>query len=178
MYNKYNINEEEEPNVTKDDSIPPTISPLISSPRNSLILTRKVYLEPLISTKTQIPAAPVVKPLRNPIESRIKHISKQINVIKKKLKKSEEGLLEEGRYSDKKIRTLHIELGKLKKELKSLKTGFERYQESGFAVISIDSQDGDSNGEGNGENTDDIDDVKKRVEVVSETMDEIHRVSL
>lgn len=88
------------------------------SPRNSLLIPRRFYME----NETQ-PSAPT------PTELGLKNLAKQINGIKKKIKKYEDEFEENFGYrpshsdkmSNKDIKKLCTELNKLRKEHKSLK---------------------------------------------------------
>lgn len=97
---------------------------LLSSPRNSIIATHRIYLDPDIQ---QANFELEIKS-QNPLELRLQKISKQINSTKKKIKKFETEFETKHGYkvshadklNDKNIRKLYLELSKLKKEQKQL----------------------------------------------------------
>lgn len=97
---------------------------LLSSPRNSIIATHRIYLDPdiqqanfTLENKTQ-----------NPLQLRLQKITKQINSIKKKIKKYETEFETKHGYkvshadklNDKNIRKFYMDLNKMKKEQKQL----------------------------------------------------------
>ena len=97
---------------------------LLSSPRNSIIATHRIYLDP------DIPQANfgLENKTQNPLELRMQKITKQINSNKKKIKKYElefetkhgYKLSHADKLNDKNMRKLYMELSKLKKEQKQL----------------------------------------------------------
>ncbi|KDR20506.1 hypothetical protein L798_04895, partial [Zootermopsis nevadensis] len=112
----------------------PASSQVMLSPRNSMILTRRVYLDP------SVPPSPpnehnVSVPRKSGVsgqldsESRLKTLSKQINSLKKKLKHYEEQFEREYGYrpshadkmGNKGIEKMYADLNKLRKEVKYLK---------------------------------------------------------
>ncbi|CAH1991286.1 unnamed protein product [Acanthoscelides obtectus] len=97
---------------------------LLSSPRNSIIATHRIYLDPdipkMISSLDQ--------KLQSPVDEKCQKLAKQINSVKKKIKKYE-GEFENKhgfkpsyveKMSDKNMKKLYSELSKLKKEQKQL----------------------------------------------------------
>jgi len=116
------------------DSVTPSISVasnrLLSSPRNSIIITQRFYLNPNV-LQNNLDKHP------NPVEQRQKHLAKQINSLKKKIKKYDEEFEAQQGYrpshadklNDKNIKKLCSDLNKLKKELKQL-------QEDSVSILS------------------------------------------
>lgn len=98
---------------------------MLLSPRNSIIMTRRIYMD----TEIQMPNKGINNESRNPLEQRIKQVSKQINSLKKKIKKFEEEFESQNGYrpshiermEDKSIKKICTELNKLRKEHKQLK---------------------------------------------------------
>ncbi|KAK9745064.1 hypothetical protein QE152_g7228 [Popillia japonica] len=98
---------------------------LLSSPRNSVIITQRIYL----SSEVPQNNTSMGKDDINPQEERLKHLSKQINSIKKKIKKYDEEFETKFGYrpshadklNDKTMKKLCADLSKLKKEQKQLK---------------------------------------------------------
>lgn len=96
---------------------------MLLSPRNSIIMTRRIFMD------TDIQMIPKDAEAKNPVEQRIKQISKQINSLKKKIKKYEEDFENQNGYrpshsdkmDDKQIKKFCSDLNKLRKELKQLK---------------------------------------------------------
>ncbi|RZC40548.1 hypothetical protein BDFB_008217 [Asbolus verrucosus] len=97
---------------------------LLSSPRNSIIATHRIYLDPDIQQAN----FDLENKTQNPLESRIQKVTKQINSVKKKIKKYEIEFESKHGYkvshadklNDKNIRKLYMDLNKLKKEQKQL----------------------------------------------------------
>jgi hypothetical protein len=97
---------------------------LLSSPRNSIIATHRIYLDPDIQQAN----FELENKTQNPLELRLQKITKQINSIKKKIKKYEVEFESKHGYkvshadklNEKNIRKLYMELSKLKKEQKQL----------------------------------------------------------
>lgn len=101
-----------------------TSNRLLSSPRNSIIATHKIYLDPDVpkmnSNLSQNP--------QNPVDERLQKLSKQINSSKKKIKKYEsEFEINHGykpshfdKMCDKNVKKLYSDLSKHKKDLKQL----------------------------------------------------------
>ncbi|GFG40438.1 hypothetical protein Cfor_01607 [Coptotermes formosanus] len=109
-------------------------SQVLLSPRNSMILTRRVYLD------SSVPPSPPHE-LNAPIprtsgvsgnldnDTRLKCLSKQVNSLKKKVKHYEEGFEREYGYrpshadkmGNKDIKRMYTEMNKLRKEVKFLK---------------------------------------------------------
>lgn len=97
---------------------------LISSPRNSIIATHRIYLDPDIpkmnSNLSQNP--------QNPVDERLQKLSKQINSLKKKIKKFEnEFEINHGykpshleKMTDKNVKKMYGDLSKLKKDQRQL----------------------------------------------------------
>ncbi|XP_017786478.1 PREDICTED: protein FAM13A isoform X2 [Nicrophorus vespilloides] len=111
--------------VTEINEIAPSLSVvpnrLLSSPRNSVIITQRIYLNPDVPQHT-------LKDPKNPVEQRLKQLAKQINSLKKKIKKYDEEFEVKYGYkpshadklNEKSIKKLCTELSKLKKEQKQL----------------------------------------------------------
>lgn len=101
----------------------PTQSRMLLSPRNSIIMTRRIFME------TDIQMIPNESDPQNPVEQRIKQITKQINSLKKKIKKFEEEFevhngyrpSHSDRLDDKTVKKYCSDLNKMRKELKQLK---------------------------------------------------------
>lgn len=114
-----NINDEAAEN---QPSLSVASNRLLSSPRNSVIITQRIYLNP------DVPLHPSLKDPINPLEQRQRHIAKQINSLKKKLKKVDDDFETKNGYrpshadklNDKSIKKLCAELNKLKKEQRAL----------------------------------------------------------
>lgn len=98
---------------------------LLSSPRNSVIITQRIYLSSEVPQNNTLMGKEEI----NPQEERLKHLSKQINSIKKKVKKYDEEFEIKFGYrpshadklNDKTMKKLCADLSKLKKEQKQLK---------------------------------------------------------
>lgn len=98
---------------------------LLSSPRNSVIITQRIYLNPDVPQGTNT----LGKDCLSPVEQRLKQLSKQIKSIKKKIKKHDEEFEAKFGYKpshadklyDKSVKKLCADLNKLKKEQKQLK---------------------------------------------------------
>ncbi|EFA03155.1 protein FAM13A isoform X2 [Tribolium castaneum] len=96
---------------------------LLSSPRNSIIATHRIYLDPDVQVNFGLE-----NKTQNPLELRLQKITKQINSTKKKIKKFESEFEAKHGYkvshadklNDRNIRQLYLELSKLKKEQKQL----------------------------------------------------------
>lgn len=97
---------------------------LLSSPRNSIIATHRIYLDPDIpKMNSNLPQNP-----QNPVDERLHKLSKQINSLKKKIKKFETDFeLNHGykpshleKINDKNVKKLYSDLSKLKKDQKQL----------------------------------------------------------
>ncbi|KAK4879139.1 hypothetical protein RN001_007285 [Aquatica leii] len=100
-------------------------SRLLSSPRNSIMITHRIYLDPNVQqTKASLGKDP-----KTPLEKKLKHLSKQINSIKRKIKKYDEDFQQTYGYkssqadkmNDKNVRKWCSELSKLKRDYKQLK---------------------------------------------------------
>ncbi|KAL1490564.1 hypothetical protein ABEB36_013235 [Hypothenemus hampei] len=113
---------------------------MLSSPRNSIIATHRIYLDPdvgNISTR---------KLVKNPIEERIQKLAKQINSCKKKILICEADFeMEHGtkpsqidKMNDTTIRKLYVELSKLKREQKKL----SEISVVGYSRVSLNSNKG------------------------------------
>nr|CAI5837924.1 unnamed protein product [Callosobruchus analis] len=97
---------------------------LLSSPRNSIIATHRIYLDPdipkMISSLDQ--------KLQSPVDEKCQKLSKQINSVKKKIKKYENEFENKHGFkpsyvekmSDKNMKKLYSDLSRLKKEQKQL----------------------------------------------------------
>nr|XP_022914452.1 protein FAM13A isoform X1 [Onthophagus taurus] len=106
---------------------------LLLSPRNSVIITQRIYLS------SEVPQNNTTRGTeeRNPKEEKLKQIAKQINSIKKKLKKYDEEFETKFGYrpshadklNDKTMKKLCAELSKLKKEQKQLKENDEYFMD-------------------------------------------------
>lgn len=98
---------------------------MLLSPRNSIIMTRRIYMD----TEVPMPTIGINNDPKNPLEQRLRQVSKQINSLKKKIKKFEEEFESHNGYrpshidkmEDKSIKKLCTELNKLRKEHKQLK---------------------------------------------------------
>ncbi|KRT83686.1 hypothetical protein AMK59_3711 [Oryctes borbonicus] len=98
---------------------------LISSPRNSVIITQRIYLSSEVPQNNTLMGKEDI----NPREERLKHLSKQINSTKKKIKKYDEEFETKFGYrpshadklNDKSMKKLCADLSKMKKEQKQLK---------------------------------------------------------
>lgn len=97
---------------------------LLSSPRNSIIATHRIYLDPDIPQMN----SNLSQNLQNPVDERLQKLSKQINSLKKKIKKFEsEFEINHGykpshleKMSDKNVKKLYSDLSKLKKDQRQL----------------------------------------------------------
>lgn len=98
---------------------------LLSSPRNSIIITERIYLNPDVpQTSSELSQDSL-----NPVEHRLKQLSKQIKSAKKKIKRYDEEFEVKFGYKpshadklyDKSVKKLCSDLSKLKKEQKQLK---------------------------------------------------------
>ncbi|XP_018564291.1 protein FAM13A [Anoplophora glabripennis] len=97
---------------------------LLSSPRNSIIATHRIYLDPDVPQMT----SSLDKTPQNPVDERLQRLSKQINSLKKKIKKYE--IEFESNYgfkpshvekmNDKAMKKFYTDLGKLRKEQKQM----------------------------------------------------------
>lgn len=93
---------------------------MLSSPRNSIIATHRIYLDPDVQ-QTNVP-------LKKPVDERIQKLSKQINACKKKIVASEADFeartgakpTQFDKLNEDAMRKLYVELSKLKKEQKQL----------------------------------------------------------
>ncbi|VEN51392.1 unnamed protein product [Callosobruchus maculatus] len=97
---------------------------LLSSPRNSIIATHRIYLDPdipkMISSLDQ--------KLQSPVDEKCQKLAKQINSVKKKIKKYESEFESKHGFkpsyvekmSDKNMKKLYSDLSRLKKEQKQL----------------------------------------------------------
>lgn len=119
---------------------------LLSSPRNSIMVTHRIYLDPNIQqTKSSLS-----KELKSPLDKKLKHFSKQINTLKRKIKKQEEEFQatfgykpsQADKMNDKGLRKLCFDLGKLKKEYKQLKG--DALGANGAATFIVDGDDQDT----------------------------------
>lgn len=98
---------------------------LLSSPRNSVIITQRIYLNPDVPQTSN----ELCKDSLNPLEQRLKQLAKQIKSTKKKIKKYDEEFEVKFGYKpshadklyDKSVKKLCTDLSKLKKEQKQLK---------------------------------------------------------
>lgn len=98
---------------------------LLSSPRNSVIITQRIYLNPDVPQTSN----ELCKDNLNPLEQRLKQLSKQIKSAKKKIKKYDEEFESKFGYKpshadklyDKSVKKLCGDLAKLKKEQKQLR---------------------------------------------------------
>ncbi|PSN31928.1 hypothetical protein C0J52_21773 [Blattella germanica] len=104
------------------------------SPRNSMILTRRVYLDPNVPpSPPQEHSVPITRNSGSagPLDSdaKLKQLTKQMNSIKKKLRRYEEDFEREYGYrpshadkmGNKDVKKMCAELNKLRKEMKQLK---------------------------------------------------------
>lgn len=97
---------------------------LLSSPRNSIIATHRIYLDPDIPQMN----SNLSQNLQNPVDERLQKLSKQINSLKKKIKKYESEFEVNHGYkpshlekmSDKNVKKLYSDLNKLKKDQRQL----------------------------------------------------------
>ncbi|KAJ8960870.1 hypothetical protein NQ318_020169 [Aromia moschata] len=97
---------------------------LLSSPRNSIIATHRIYLDPDVPQMT----VSLDKKPQNPVDERLQKLTKQINSMKRKVKKFEADF--EVKYgfkpshvekmNDKAMKKVYADLGRLKKEQKQL----------------------------------------------------------
>lgn len=98
---------------------------LLSSPRNSIIATHRIYLDPDIQ---QISSTLGGETNQNPLETKLAKLNVQINGVKKKIKKYEFEFESKHGYkvshadklNEKNIRNLYAELNKMKKEQKQM----------------------------------------------------------
>ncbi|KAJ8966708.1 hypothetical protein NQ314_003361 [Rhamnusium bicolor] len=97
---------------------------LLSSPRNSIIATHRIYLDPDVPQMT----SSLEKKPQNPVGERLQKLSKQINSLKKKIKKYESDFEAKHGFkpshvekmNDKNMKKWYADLGKLRKEQKQL----------------------------------------------------------
>ncbi|KAG5878923.1 hypothetical protein JTB14_034432 [Gonioctena quinquepunctata] len=97
---------------------------LLSSPRNSIIATHKIYLDPDIPKTT----SELDKKPQTPVDEKLQKTAKKINSLKKKLKKYEADFEMKHGYTpshtdklnDKNMKKLYADISKLKKEQKHL----------------------------------------------------------
>lgn len=97
---------------------------LLLSPRNSVIATHRIYLDPNIPQRN----SGYIRS-KNPIEQRLKDISREVHFLKKKIKKQEEEFEVSFGYkpshadtsNDTTIKKLYGELNQLRKEHRQLK---------------------------------------------------------
>lgn len=98
---------------------------MLSSPRNSIMVTHRIYLDPNVQqTKTSLS-----KESKSPLEKKLKHLSKQISTLKRKIKRYDEDFQvtygykpsQADKMNDKNMRKFCVDLNKLKKEYKQLK---------------------------------------------------------
>ncbi|XP_072401306.1 protein FAM13A [Diabrotica undecimpunctata] len=97
---------------------------LLSSPRNSIIATHRIYLDPDVPKVT----TNLDKKPQNPLDERLHKLAKQINSIKKKIKKCEVEFENKHGYkpshvekmNDINIKKLYTELSSLKRDQKQL----------------------------------------------------------
>lgn len=115
--------------ITDETDTLPTLSVasnrLLSSPRNSIMITHRIYLDPNIpQTK-----ATLELDTKSPIDKKMKHLCKQINSVKRKIRQSEEEFQmlyghkpsHADAIGNKSMMSLHSDLSKLKREYKQLK---------------------------------------------------------
>lgn len=96
---------------------------LLLSPRNSIIMSHRIYLDP------EVPLNSSLKKCKNPVEQRLKELTKQMNNLKRKIKKQEEEFEVHFGYkpshtdkmNDKSIKQLYGQLNLIRKEQKQLK---------------------------------------------------------
>lgn len=96
---------------------------LLLSPRNSIIMSHRIYLDP------EVPLGNSLKKCKSPVEQRLKELTKQMNNLKRKIKKQEEEFEVQFGYkpshadkmNDKGIRQLYGQLNQVRKEQKQLK---------------------------------------------------------
>lgn len=140
---------------------PPTQSRMLLSPRNSIIMTRRIFME------MDIPKLPSDSEPTNPVEQRIKQITKQINSLKKKIKKFEEEFEVQNGYrpshsdrlEDKTVKKYCSDLNKMRKELKQLK------EDPMSVMCSVASRPNIT-----------LDPTKSRSQQIKETLSEIEKV--
>lgn len=97
---------------------------LLSSPRNSIIATHRIYLDPDIPKMI----SSIDHTFQNPAEEKYQKNAKQINSLKKKIKKYEIDFEARNGYrpshiektNDKNIKKLYTELSRIKREQKQL----------------------------------------------------------
>lgn len=119
---------------------------LLSSPRNSIIMSHRIYLDPDVPLNNSS-----LKKCKNPVEQRLKELTKQINNLKRKIKKQEEDFETQFGYkpshaekmNDKSIRQLYGDLNMVRKEQKQLKedsslSGFETSCSTPESVIKVE----------------------------------------
>ncbi|KAJ9592636.1 hypothetical protein L9F63_015691, partial [Diploptera punctata] len=115
----------------EDDTVS---SQVMLSPRNSMILTRRVYLDPNVPpSPPHEHSAPILRNSGGPgpldSETKVKQLTKQMNSLKKKLRRYEEEFEREYGYrpshadkmGNRDIKKICTELNKLRKEMKHLK---------------------------------------------------------
>lgn len=98
---------------------------LLSSPRNSIIATHRIYLDPDVPQMT----SSLDKTPQNPVDERLEKLTKQINSLKKKIKKYESEFESKHGFkpshvekmNDKVVKRFYTDLSKLRKEQKQLK---------------------------------------------------------
>lgn len=96
---------------------------LLLSPRNSIIMSHRIYLDP------EVPLSNSALKKKNPVEQRLKELTKQVNNLKRKIKKEEEEFETQFGYkpshadkmNDKGIRQLYEQLNQVRKEQKQFK---------------------------------------------------------
>lgn len=99
-------------------------SRLLLSPRNSIIMTHRIYLDPEVPQTNG-----ALKKCKNPVEQRQRELGKQVNGLKRKIKKHEEEFEAKFGYkpshadklNDKVVKKLYAELSQARKDLKQLK---------------------------------------------------------
>lgn len=99
-------------------------SRLLLSPRNSIIMTHRIYLDPEVPQTNG-----ALKKCKNPVEQRQKELTKQVNGLKRKIKKHEEDFETKFGYkpshadklNDKVVKKLYAELSQVRKDMKQLK---------------------------------------------------------
>ncbi|XP_066258257.1 protein FAM13A [Euwallacea similis] len=97
---------------------------MLSSPRNSIIATTRIYLDPNVPQVN----IPLKKVIRNPVEERIEKLTKQINKCKKKILACESEFEARtgaksnqfDKMNDNVLRKQYLQLSKLKREQKNL----------------------------------------------------------
>lgn len=120
---------------------------LLSSPRNSIIMSHRIYLDPDVPLNNSS-----LKKCKNPVEQRLKELTKQINNFKRKIKKQEDEFEAHFGYkpshadkmNDKAIRQLYGDLNHVRKEQKQLRedsssvAGFETSCSTPESMIKIE----------------------------------------